>query len=201
MEDREEMGIQAGADRVTATASRAVPGADKRAEGSPWRGPGIDSCMSNAVTTAIVVLTQLAAAGLTVAVQVLVTGGFGLILPVVAIGLGGGLAMLAIGSRRTGWPDRVDSLRLACQSGVVHWGVGALAYTTLYLSDPTGYDFGPSGLFIFAPVLGLLPGGAALVLTLCAGDSVRTALGISAPPARPATRAERRHRMPTRRRG
>ena len=157
--------------------------------------------MSDAVTTAIVVLTQLALAGLMVALQVLITGGFGLILPVVAIGLGGGMAMLWIGGRRPSWPDRLDSLRLACRSAVAHWLVGALAYAALYLSDPTGYSFGPAGLLVFAPVLGLLPGGAALVLTLCAGDSVRTVLGLAPPPVRHATRPTRRHRAPVRRRG
>lgn len=139
--------------------------------------------MSDALSTAAVVLTQLAAAGLTLALQVMLTGGFGLVLPVVAIGLGGAMAMLWVGGRRSGWPDRAASLRLACQSGAVHWLVGALAYVTLYASDPTGYSFGPSGLLVFAPILGLLPGGAALVLTLCAGDAARTALGISTPPA------------------
>lgn len=149
--------------------------------------------MSDAVTTAIVVLSQLAAAGLMVALQLWITGGFGLIVPVAAIGLGGGMAMLWVGGRRPSWPDRSASLQLAWLSGLVHWGVGALAYVALYLSDPTDYSFGPSGLLVFAPVLGLLPGGAALVLTLCAGDAVRTALGLSAPPSSDSAQSDRQH--------
>ena len=130
---------------------------------------------------ALIAAAQILAVAATVAVDLLLTGGFGLVMPVVAGGIAGSVAMFILGSRRTGWPDRPAIYRAAWISAGVHWGVGALAYAALYFADPTGYEFGPRGLLLAAPVIGLLPGGAALVLTLCAGDGVRTALGVEEP--------------------
>ncbi|MFT5680397.1 MAG: hypothetical protein ACI8RZ_001303 [Myxococcota bacterium] len=92
--------------------------------------------------------------------------------------MSGAMMMLFVGSRRTDWPTRPVTYRVAWWSAAAHWVAGAGAYAALYFADPTGYDFGPAGLLLAAPVLGLLPGGAALVLTVCAGDGVRTALGV-----------------------
>ena len=137
--------------------------------------------MVDAPATAAIVTAQLLAMAAAVVLDLWLTGGFGLVLPVVVSGLVGAMAMMFVGSRRAGWPTRPETWRVAWWSAAAHWAVGAGAYAALYFSDPTGYAFGPAGLLLAAPVLGLLPGGAALVLTMCAGDGVRTALEVTDP--------------------
>ena len=95
--------------------------------------------------------------------------------------LSGVAALLWRGRDRGPWLDRPGALRIARASGLAAWAAGTGAYALAYWTAPGSYGFAPSALWGVAPLMGLMPGLAALVLTLCAADTARTVSGTPDP--------------------
>lgn len=100
------------------------------------------------------------------------TGGVSL----VAAGLGVFLGALVVLWRTLGrdraWITRPALRRVAAWSGLAGWALGALAYAAAWASAPELYAFGPRGLLLAAPVVGLVGGLAGLLAPLCVADGV-----------------------------
>lgn len=130
----------------------------------------------SAAQIATVVVTQLSTAAAVVAIEVAVTGGAGLIVPIASLFASGTGAFYALGLRQDRWPQRPAIQRTAWASAAVFWGASTAAYVAAYVAMPSAFDFGWRALAGLAPVVALLPGLSALVLTMCAGDAAATAL-------------------------
>lgn len=105
-------------------------------------------------------------------------GGNGLIWPIIALFCGAVCAMWLWGRGRDCWPRRADVLSCAMYTGGAWWLLGAVSYGAMSMLWPQSTDLSPQTVWMFSPVVGLLWGGAALVLTLCAGDLTATVLGV-----------------------
>ena len=119
---------------------------------------------------------QLAAALAFVALERFLTGGGGLMWPM--LGLFGGAigGFLLVGRRREAWPQRTDIQQISVRSAVAHWAISTAGYIAAYAAWPESFSFSVGALLGLAPVVGALPGMAALVLTMCAGDTAATIL-------------------------
>ena len=120
---------------------------------------------------------QLLAAGAVAGVEVAVTGGLGLLFPLSALFVGAFFAFWGLGARREGWPQRATIQRAALISAGNIWALGTALYAAAFLLQPDAFAFSAPMLILFAPAVGLLPGLASLVLTMCAGDAAATTLG------------------------
>ncbi|MEL6345038.1 MAG: hypothetical protein AAFV53_18120 [Myxococcota bacterium] len=124
-----------------------------------------------------VIGAQLSSAGLIMIIDKALTGGIGLMVPLAGLFLGAVAAFCFLGSKQVGWPKRRAIQRTAVRSALVHWLVGTVIYAALFFADPSQFEFSAAALVMFAPLVGVLPGLSALILTMCAGDSAATILG------------------------
>lgn len=125
---------------------------------------------------ATIIGAQLSAALAVAAAERVVTGGIGLILPISALFVGGVAAFYGLGLKRERWPQRSAIQRAALLSGGTSWALSAAGYVVAYAAMPDAFDFGWLALAGLAPLVALLPGLSALILTMCAGDAAATAL-------------------------
>jgi len=125
---------------------------------------------------AVVAIQTIVAAGV-IAVDLRVTGGVGLMLPLFSMLASGVGALIWIGRDRGPWLNRAGVLRMAWGSGLAAWVLGTGGYALAWWSAPESYGFSARALWAVAPTVGLLPGLSALALTLCAADTARTVSG------------------------
>ena len=111
---------------------------------------------------------QVAAEVLVLGADLALTGGAGLVMPVVA---GAGVAgAYGYWLRRTGPVERRALRRLGAAVGLAHIPVGAAAYAVAWSQEPGLYDFGAAVLPLAAVCVGLLTGGLVFAGSSCALD-------------------------------
>ena len=120
---------------------------------------------------------QLLSVLCTVALDHLVTGAVGLLLPFGSLVVVTFLSYLWIASRREGWPRRRSILGLANRSGVVLGVIAASAYGIAFALHPDSFDFPSVHLFWIIPMLGAACWLAVSILCVCVGDTVATIHG------------------------
>ena len=75
------------------------------------------------------------------------------------------------------WLHRRALRRVSARSGLASWALGAMAYAVSWAQAPGLYEFGPMGLLVAAPAVGLLAGFAGLLIPLCAADAAGLRVG------------------------
>lgn len=123
-----------------------------------------------------VIALQLLSALALAALELLLTGGVGLIWPLLGLFVGAIVGFLLVGQRREAWPQRTDIQQISLRSALAHWFISTAAYMSAYAVWPESFSFSVGALIGLAPVVGALPGMAALILTMCAGDTAATIL-------------------------
>lgn len=123
-----------------------------------------------------VIGAQLVAVSLSVGVALVLSGGVGLVVPMLSMFPAATLAFWRLGRDREDWPQRPAIQRTSLLSAVSFWAISTAGYAAAYAAQPESFGFSAAALVGFAPAVGLLPGFSALVLTMCAGDTAATAL-------------------------